>query len=1078
MTQKGMRTLFILFLFLAMPIGLYAQEEDTQEPSIITIENALKTTYMQDEENDTDLIRFEGEVQVSVEQGSSKTTIFADFVDFDRSRNSLYAEGSVSMEQSTNGEITERLTANSLLFNTSTLEGFFNQGRVVQEQQESLNLDDGSVLIVSSELFAKGTSNTVTFKSGNLTFCNDENPHWEIKASRIWLLSGNEFAFANALLFIGPVPVMYFPFFYYPKDELVFNPSFGFRSREGFFVQTSTYIIGRKPLTTTSDEDSLSDAGFNFMQQSQLKEQELQGLILRNLDENATMPTDYLKIMGDYYTTLGGLIGVEGYFEPNNAISSIGFDVRLGFSNVVFQLDDFPIYVSYENNQKYQDYGWLLGQRLPFRYGASFETDISIDNLRISLEIPLYSDPWFDDDFDDRQESMDWIDFVLSGALTTPQTEDDEETSNGISGFTWDFTASYKPSIPAIKPWVENLSISSVNSAVVFTSQDTPSSEFENAKIQQNSPNREFFYPSQIKPLSITLDISGDIFEWSNQTSTEIRTDSSASSLSDEQKNVLEIMQTPSEFLQGEKTEDEEIEEVLVDTVLEQDTLPDVEISTEMEDEHTLDYSLTYSIKPEVSTLYSYSATKPLSSEGIAPSDFDITDPRSGNVFVKSPLNVTSSLSVFSSLLSIKNTFQFLPEYQNHHTLSSLYYTDDEKDELKLADYKTKQLDLKNTNTFSIKPFQKIALFKNTSVNWNTSINVVRTEFVGTVESPEWDYHTPEWDDDSITQHNLNATLEATQDDYYQRITLSTNLPPLVDLYSGTLSLGFPIGSVTGSTGYKKESATSTEWLFQPFTQSSTWTLFEKTDEGENNEHKVTLRQSYEYDIEEKTSERFSASIAWQGLQFSYDMRNEFDYTLDQVNGWVASSEKTFSPYALSLTWNVNNAEFKNESETVSFKPGLSTSLSWDMVIPTRSYFSFRPSITLEIKDFLSLTFSSESRNEQLVRYVQDAIGFTPEIPGEKNIFIDLFNSFAFNDDVKRESSGFKIESFNIALEHDLHDWVLTSEFEIEPRIITETDGSQKFDYSPYFTLSILWKPMSGIKTTIEDDYGEFMLNP
>ncbi len=1070
--------ILILLLTMCLPSVLFSQ--DTEEPSIITIEHALKTTYMQDEEKGTDAIRFEGDVQVSVEKGKSKTTIFSDYVDFDRKRNSLYAEGSVTMEQSSNGEVTERLTAESLLFDTISLEGFFNVGRVVQEQQESLNLSDGSVLIVSSELFAKGSSNSVTFKNGNLTFCDDEHPHWEINASRIWLLPGNEFAFANALLYVGPVPVMYFPFFYYPKDELVFNPAFGFRSREGFFIQTSTYLIGRKPLSGSDSDDEENDIGFNFMQQNQLKEQELQGLILRNLDENATMPNDYLKILADYYSTLGGMIGIAGSFEPNNIITEINFDARLGFSNVVFKLDDYPLYVSYADDQKYNDYGWFFGQKVPFRYGVEFESDIRVENLSISFDIPFYSDPWFNSDFGDRQESMDWIDFFLSGALVAPADEEDDDSDNGITGFTWDINASYKPTFPALTPWISSISLSSLNSSVVFATQNAPSSDFENTMIQDNSPNREFFYPSQIKPLSAKVSIAGTLFEWPNKNTTESATTTTNDiTLTDEQKSIVENLVIPEDLKTEDlQTEDEDSEKELL---LDEDSLPSIEVTEISSSEvQSSSYKLSYTIAPEISSLFSYSSTKPLRNDAISPSDFDIADPKSGEMVVKSPLTVTSGLQVLSSLLSLTNTINFSPEYQDHHTLSDDYYTESEKDSIILDDYKNFQLDVKNTNKLSIKPFQSSTMFKNTSLNWNTAVNIIRTEFSGTVEDPNWDYKTPEWDSDVITTHNINAAFEATQSDFYQRLTLETNLPPLVDQYSGTLTFGFPFGNVVGSSGYKRENEDSTDWLFLPFKQSATLTFFEKTIDGDTNDNKITVRQSYEYDIEEETSDTLSLSLAWRGLQLSYNMRDEYNYSLDldNGNGWVASADKTFSPYSLALSWNVSNFEYKNEDETVEFKPGIATSLSWDMVIPTRSYFSFKPSLSLEIKDFLTVTFSSESRNDQLVTYVQDAIGFTPEIPGEKNIFIDLINSFNFFDDTKRQSSGFKIESFNVAIEHDLHDWTLTSEFEIEPKIITDTDGSKSFDYSPYFTLSILWKPMAGIKTTIEDDYGEFTLNP
>ncbi len=1051
---------------------------ENEDPSIITIVHALKTTYMQDEENNTDMIRFEGDVIVSVEKGNSTTTIYSDLIDFDRKRNSLFAVGSVSMEQSTNGTVTERLTSESLLFNTTTLEGYFNEGRVIQEDQESLSLEEGSFLIVSSELFSKGASNTVTFKNGNLTFCNDENPHWEIKASRIWLLPGNEFAFANALLFVGPVPVMYFPFFYYPKDELVFNPAFGFRSREGFFMQTTTYLIGRKPLNTSSD-DTENDIGFNFMQQNQLKEQELQGLILRNLDENASATTDYLKIIGDYYTTLGGLVGIQGYFEPNTAFRNISFDARLGFSNVVFNVDNFPLYVSYENNQKFADYGWFFGNKLPFRYGAVFSTDISFDSFTMSIEMPFFSDPWFNDDFNDRQESMDWIDFFLSGELTTPATETDDDEDK-ITGFTWDITASYKPSIPFLEPWITDISLNTINSAVVFTTQREDSNDFYNTNVYTNSPNREFFYPSQIKPLTLKSSLSGTLVDWSTEEKPTTYSNSNTE-ITSEQKDVIATMQSPSTVSKDDTVENDEDalnntneNEIQREYLLSNETLPLAKItSITTKESIQSSYSLTYDIDPELSTLYAYSGTKPHSQIPISPSDFDITNPKSGQFTFKSPITINSNLQLYSSLVTVTNSLSFLPEHQNHYILSSEYHTESEKESIIIGDYGAHQLDVKNTNKLTVKPFLENEIFSNSSINWNTAVSLITTDFTGTYQQPKWDYVKATWDEDSITTHNLNAVLEARQEDFYQRLTLETNLPPQVDQYTGKLDFGFPVGSLSFSSGYKQVSSLLDNWEFQPFSQSATFKFFENTD---NNT--LTMSQAYKYNIEDSHSETLTTSLSWRGLKLAYDMRHEYSYTLDIDKGWIASSEESFLPYSTSLQWNISNYQIKSSDDSIIIKPALSTNVTLDMIIPTRSYLSFKPSLSLEISNFLSLTFSAESRNEQLVKYFQDIIGFTPEIPGEQNIFIDLFNSFAFFDEEKRQSSGFKIESFNIALEHDLHDWILTSEFEIEPRIITESNGDKKFDYSPYFTLSVLWKPMSSLKTTIEDDYGEFTLNP
>ena len=114
----------------------------------------------------------------------------------------LYAEGNVEIITKSSSSGGETTTASALLMNTSTLEGVFDDGRVVQTQSDALNLPSGSTLIVFSDIFGKSESNTIAFKDSSLTFCDDSDPHWHIDASRTWLLLGGEFAFFNAFLYV------------------------------------------------------------------------------------------------------------------------------------------------------------------------------------------------------------------------------------------------------------------------------------------------------------------------------------------------------------------------------------------------------------------------------------------------------------------------------------------------------------------------------------------------------------------------------------------------------------------------------------------------------------------------------------------------------------------------------------------------------------------------------------------------------------------------------------------------------------------------------------------------------------
>lgn len=224
---KAFFTVFVLFVSFSRA---FAQSSDSNVTTI-KINNANQTSYQKDPDTKNDIIVLKGLVSLSVEKGSTVSDIKADSVTFDRKTQMLYAEGNVEITTKSSASGGETTTANSLLMNTSTLEGVFDNARVVQTQSDALNLPSGSTLIVFADFFGKSSQNTIVFKNSSLTFCDDENPHWHIDATRTWLLPGGEFAFFNALLYVGSVPVMYFPAFYYPKEELVFNPVFGYQKR-------------------------------------------------------------------------------------------------------------------------------------------------------------------------------------------------------------------------------------------------------------------------------------------------------------------------------------------------------------------------------------------------------------------------------------------------------------------------------------------------------------------------------------------------------------------------------------------------------------------------------------------------------------------------------------------------------------------------------------------------------------------------------------------------------------------------------------------------------------------------------
>ena len=1107
---KKIILLLIAFFFLSE--GLFCaskkkKEEETKEEepqkTVITIMNALKSGNKKDEKNGDDLLTFEGNVQISVEKGGTKTVISADRVSYNRAREMLFAEGAVKLEQTESSGATQTITSDSLLFNTQTLEGVFDNSRVIKAESNAINLPSGSKITVASDLFARDDSGTISFKKGSLTFCDDENPHWRIKASRIWLLPGNEFAFLNALVYVGPVPVLYLPAFYYPKDELIFNPVFGYRNRGGYFIQTTTYLFGRKPLDTGSSnqeqkEDDILGDYFSLIKPSKLMEQKREGLIMHNLDTEYKGDTsNYLKLILDYYTNLGVSTGLAGAYKGGDKIPAIEASAILGFSNTVFFDKEKSFWYPFGNSgTTYSDDSAFMGFYVPFRYKGNLKLNGSFP-FSYSLSLPIYSDPFFNYDFGDRSETMDWFSYLLHNPNQDPstKTEDEKREAAEISTFTWDSNMSYNVPLPeAVKPYINSLSITSFNSSISFSEATAVFSDLSKQQISDEwsawTPSRKFFYPSTVTPLKAGIKISGTVFSTSTKRSKVKKSDKS-----------LAIELASPEFDDSEKDEDKEEKELAEskdedksqeekDAILFPDSvLPDLSFSLPSESEFTpFSYSLDYSFSPDFSSQISY-ASEPLSTS----KDFDFKNPKASYFQVKSPVSLNSRLSFFDSFFSITNNVSFEPYYQKHPYIldyettssgkSNGGYSEEAKKNLILTDYKATYLKLYGSNSVTLKPLVYFKHFKETAFSWDTNVNWLRTEFIGDADHPEWDCLTVDWTDkESITSHTMSATFAANEfnERFKQSLTLTATLPPQVDKYYGTLNLTFPYVTMTSETGVSKTSSTDDTWKKEPFRQSMSVSVLNS---------KLKFTESYNYNLEDGHHEDLKLALSYEGLQASYTMRytTTYDFDGDVQNpdgtiasygkGWVANKDKEFVPYLLSLAYTSSGKKYKKWKNRIEITPGLSTSISYDFVRPTQSYFVFTPSITFRLNKMFYIKFSAESRNDVIYRYFQNAAGHAGRIPGETNPIIDLINGFRFDNENLRKSSGFKLKSFIIQMTHELHDWDFNMKFKISPRLITSGDGKKYYDFSPFFSLSVVWRPMDSIRTKIADKYGDFVLN-
>ena len=1077
------------------------------EKSVISIDQAQKVENSKDPVSGDDCIVLTGNVKISVSRGGTKTTIVAERINYNRVTEMLYAEGSVALEQSGGSGGGEKITAASLLFNTATLEGVFDDGRAVQTSSDAINLPSGSTLIVASDVFGRDSGGTIAFKSGELTFCDDENPHWRIKATRIWLLPGGEFAFLNARLFVGRVPLLYLPAFYYPKDELVFNPAFGYRQREGYYINTTTYLYGRKgsnavssadinaKLNSSSSSSSSKDDKinfFSFMNTGTMKEQRREGLVLHNLDENYSGDTSkYFKVMADYYANMGAMVGFDGVFAPNSVMTSLETNLELGFSNTIFR-KNAQYLAKNASGEIINDKSNFMGKELPYRYQANLKFTLA-KPLSLTFAMPIYSDPFFNYDFNTRAETMDWIDFAMNGTNTGSTT--DELTISDISSFTWAVNGSYNLKVPEIlNPYITSLSLSNFGSSVVYSSKAN-----ENLKIdsrydssgewEKYTPERKFYYPSQITPFKVSGRVAGTLVQFpskkASKTSSANVTLTPPGDLNTTEKKDSESDENPDEKESAgeksdeKKSEDEnsEEEEKKEDAVYGEKYLPELTSpSFSTTNINGVAYSLNYSVSPDFTSQFTYSSSKLKT-----PEDFMWSDMQQSYIQVKSPTTLTSTVGYRDSFISLTDTFTFNPVYQKHPYINEDYSSESSIKSTQKSDYAARKMDLTDVNALSLKPFGYTKHFSETSLTWNTTIKMIRTEFVGDADNPEWDYHKPDLtDEDCFTVHNLNFVLGANEFDkkVYQKLSLTTTLPPQVDSYHGDLTLGFPYIVFTAGTGVKQKSKDDDTWIKENFNQSLTVSMFDS---------KLKFTQNFVYNLEDEEKDSLKFSLSGYGLQASYTASYIAGYDFKSGKGWVSNSTKEFQPYQFNLSYSSPSKTFKHLKERLSFAPSLSTSIGYDFLRPTSSYFRFIPGLTFKVNNFLNITFSAETKNSIIYRYFCSEEDYKKYYggQGERIILQDLIDSFRFDDEQKRTKSAFKIQSFKIDVTHELDDWDLNCSFSIKPRLMTKLtkgysrdDGKSYYDFSPYFTISVVWRPLQSMKTQIVDEYGEWKLNP
>jgi hypothetical protein len=170
-----------------------------------------------------------------------------------------------------------------------------------------------------------------------------------------------------------------------------------------------------------------------------------------------------------------------------------------------------------------------------------------------------------------------------------------------------------------------------------------------------------------------------------------------------------------------------------------------------------------------------------------------------------------------------------------------------------------------------------------------------------------------------------------------------------------------------------------------------------------------------------------------------------------------------------SKTWSKDQL-WKNR---LKFSARVDTGLVFNLQRYTDSRFTFNIDFSVLITNFLDLTLRAETKNVSIYRYFRnwplfkDADINIPDGP-QNNIFLDLIDSFRFDNEELRKRSGFKMSRFSVTATHKLGDWNAALTWSMAPYLPPASSGRMRqYEMKNDVTFSIAWVPINEFRTNV-----------
>ena len=991
-----------------------SEKKLNENVSVISVKSASSTDYFTVEEVDQQMIVLKGGVEVEMEEQGARTRrhiIRAEELVFNQAEQTITARGELQYTL-ISGETEDVFYGDSLQFSVNSWNGLIYKGTSLRS--EEVDGEERTFYFSGDILRKSGSGRIFIMEDGVIKTQDRENPAFHIKADKLWMMGPKEWGILNGILYVGHVPMLYIPFYFKPGNEMIFNPVVGSKTGYGSFIQTTTYLVGQK---TAEEDDSFFSLGGSTGRYELVRE----GLYLMKMDELEGDGTDedYLKVMADWYSRLGAYSGVEGSFSGTRG--SVDFRNGLGVSrsvdsydNIYFMDDDDE----YESNWHTISWG---DNEYPFRWG----NELSFSYFGVEGDLPFYSDPYFNDDFLDREENFDWV-----STLMTSEEEDDD--SDEITDMDWTITYSetFTPELTA--PFVESIAVNPIKVELEWDTMTNDTVYDEDSL----SPARTFFFPDTFNLPYTSVTVKGTPFAYSSRDGWDwgSRTD-------EDDEDERDALEPPWD----EEEKEEPDEESSLNGLKPGDYWSALfQNSSPVFYENSFSYSYT-TILDMVGTTDSEDWEEP---EDVA---FDLEE---SYIQINNSLTTTFSNYFWDKRVDIKNINSYTNNYRTHLSTFGL----DEEDveySMELSDYQATSVDWDNDLSSHYYPLKYFDSFSASNINYNIENEIYSKTFESYTEGedPVFNESWGGWNDEDITEHETGIFIQFKPDYYYLSEDISYDLPPLDHKESYTHKAGVDIfnwDSSVEQSMYKDEE----EWTFDPLTINSTYT---PTDD-------IKLQQTLEYDWEQPGWSKSYSRADLYGFYFAYTHEYTTPYTWDKDSYSWEAKDDAFVPSEINTGYTLDFIKDPYWKNRMRFNTQLNIDYAVDLQQFNDNVLSFTWDFNYRIHEFLDLNYSMTSSNENMYLYFEpyrDMLG----IEEDYNFFDDLIKSFNIfsSGQQDRYDSHFNVSKINLDLVHHLGEWDLTVSYTGYPK---QDDDSYEWDSE--FAITLQWNPIPKIMTNIQ----------